>query len=106
MFVLLSRLAAAVVPLLYKTRERYFCLQLMMSPSINLISLPFSHPTCDCHDVKIFLFRVTSPKVERKIFILGSKGQFWGYKKLKTKIGLMLTLVLKHVKQFYKLKGL
>ena len=53
-------------------------LVLVTSPSTNLISLPFSHPTCDRQDVKRFLFRAASPKAERKIFILGPKGQFWG----------------------------
>ena len=37
-------------------------LVLVTSPSTNLISLPFSHPTCDRQDVKRFLFRATSPK--------------------------------------------
>ena len=37
-------------------------LVLVTSPSTNLISLPFSHPTCDRQDVKRFLFSATSPK--------------------------------------------
>ena len=57
---------------------------------------------------KILVQGDESPKVERNIFILGWKGQFWGskIKKIKTKIGLLLTLFFKLVKQFYKPNGL
>ena len=80
----------------------------MTSPSTNLISLPFSHLTCDLHDVKKILVQGDEPqKVERKMFILGVNGAILGVKnkKMKTKIGLLLTLFFKLVKQSYKLNG-
>src|SRR5208282_3879307 len=56
----------------------FCCLRLMTSPTTNLISLPFSHLTCDLHDVKRFLFRATSPKSRALNFYSGVEGAIFG----------------------------
>ena len=57
----------------------------MSSPSTNLIFLPFSHLTCDLHDVKRFLFRATSPKSWASNFYSGVNGAISGVKNKKLK---------------------
>ena len=52
----------------------------MTSPSTNLISLPFSHPTCDRHDVKKILVHGDEPHKFSVTFL------FW------LRINLLLTI--------------
>ena len=61
----------------------FCCLRLLTSPTTNLISLPFSHPTYDLHDVNRLLFRATSPKSWASNFYSGVNGAILGVKNKK-----------------------
>ena len=48
----------------------------MTSPSTNLISLPFSHPTCDRHDIKIIVQGDEPEKLSVKFWFWSQRGNF------------------------------
>src|SRR5271157_4228273 len=64
---------------------------------------PVQSPDMRSSRCKKILFPGDEPqKLSVKFLFWGWKGQFWGSKNMKRKLGLLHTLLLKLVKQFYK----